>query len=309
MLATLLRRTASLALPVALLAAAPPLLSQSQDQAPLAPSSFLTLMGKSCAVRYISGSLDRAHHVLRRMEFVTSYFNEWSDVPVPIVGYVLTRDEWRRAELPTSYGVPLRSGPTAVFVPAAGDEGTVALWRRLLATDRLPMVPGVPLVGTAEQAATMALADVSLQVELARGFVQRARLLGREAWIGEVSAHVAALTVFDLLERDRVPEINATYRDLGVRLGGEAAYALQSFLPAFMARDDDTLDQWLWFQSQFQRAAVMIHDKDGKKSVKKLVQLSEQGRGQILAPDLLERYPDLQSWLLTTFAPAPASHQ
>ena len=276
-------------------------------QEALAPSSFLTLFGKGCAVRYTSGSLDRAHHILKRLELLTYYFNLWNDVPTPTAVYVLFREEWERVGFATDYGIPLRSSPTAIFAPAVGDDGTVSLWRQLLATERLPLVPGVPLIGTAEHAASLALADVLLQVEASRGFVQRAHLLGREAWIGEVVAHVSAVTIFFMYERPELPEITTAFAAMGETLGGESAFGGSDFAPGLAAQGGEELRKWLWFQAQFHRGALIIFEKDGKKAIKKLRRLSDKSGGLVPLPALLERYPDLRPWLDSSFASASAT--
>ena len=177
-------------LPVLLLLAAAPAAGQVELIEPdlkAGPDQFqelVTLYGQGCAVRYGNGALDRAHWVLRRLELLTSYFNKWSEVPVPTAVFVLDRSLWQRAGYSTPYGFPLRIGPNIVLAPALGDDLTVRMWKRILGVERLPMNSGRPVVGTAEQAATLSLGDVLLQSEASRGFTQRAGLLGDQAWVG-----------------------------------------------------------------------------------------------------------------------------
>ena len=92
---------------------------------------LVTLYGQGCAVRYGTGGLDRAHWVLRRLELLTSYFNKWSEIPVPTAVFVLDRDLWQRAGYTTPYGFPLRIGPNIVLAPAV--ESTAAFPERAAA--------------------------------------------------------------------------------------------------------------------------------------------------------------------------------
>ena len=268
----------------------------------LSTAGFLTLDGAGCAVRFAPGALDRAHHLLRRLELVTFHLNRWNDVPVPTAVLLLTREEWRKAGLPGEYGVPIRVGPTTVISPAQGDSGTVALWTDLLGTSRLPMVFGTPLRGTAAEAATMALSDVFLQIETARGFVQRAGLLGSEAWIGELAAHTAALVVFKTHEKDRLPEIAATFERLGTRLAGSRAL-WSDFQPTLNLGTRAEVEKWLWFQARFHEGARIVLFKDGKGAVGKLQKMSKKGSGVLGRDELERRYPALRDWLASSFAP------
>lgn len=260
-----------------------------------AGDSFLTLSAGACAVRFRSGALDRAHHVLRRLDLVTRQLNEWSEVPVPLAVYLLDRPGWSEIGLRGIYGVPVRTGPTAVALAAEGDTGTVAMWRKLLEASAVPLVPGVPLRGTAEEAGTLAIADVLLQVEAARGFVQRAGLLGERAWIGEVAAHTAALALFDKHERSRRPEIDALFRRLAETLGRDGAFPLDSFSPTPEPRDEAELRRWLWYQATFFEAADVLVTRYGRKAVPRLLKLAGDG-GVLREAELLAQVPELGAW-------------
>lgn len=271
-----------------------------------AADDFLTLTGAGCAVRFSPGALDRADHLLRRLQLVTRQLNRWSDVPVPTAVFAVTRDEWEDAGLPGTYGIPIRVGPTTLVTAAAGDPGTVELWSRLLGARPLPMVFGTPLRGTAEEAATLALADVLLQVETARGMTQRSGLLGDEAWIGELSAHVAALVMFRLFEPNRLPEIADTFDLLDVRLQDLRRARPAAFHPALNLGSPEQLESWLWFQAKFHQGARILLDKDGKGAVSKLKKMSKKAGGALRRADLERRYPELGEWLSRGFGLARA---
>jgi hypothetical protein len=265
---------------------------------------FLTLSAGACAVRYRSGGLDRAHYVLRRLDLVTRQLNDWSEVPVPVAVYLLERSGWSQVGLQGVYGVPVRTGPTAVALAAEGDSGTVALWRALLEADAVPLVPGVPLRGTTEEAATLAIADVLLQVEAARGFVQRAGLLGDRAWIGDVVAHVAAVSIFQKHERSRLPEIAALFRRLRETTARGGGYSLDSFSPGPGPRDESELRRWLWYQAAFFEAAHSLVERHGRKAVPRLQKLA--GDRRILREaELLAEFEELSAWRQRLAAEAP----
>lgn len=274
-----------------------------------APKHFqglVTIYGQGCAVRYGAGALDRAHWVLRRLELLTSYFNKWSDVPVPTAVFVLDRELWQRAGYSTPYGFPLRIGPNIVLAPAQGDDLTVRMWKRILGVESLPMVTGRPLVGTAEHAATLSLGDVLLQSEAARGFIQRASLLGNEPWIGDLIAHVAATVVFEDHEGPRMPDIDSMFDRMGQRLSRSGS-KLGDYTPLLAFGSEEEVRRWLWFQARLHQGAKVILEKDGRKSVRKLVQISRKDGGELRADQLFDRYPELKAWAQSFPASSPTA--
>ncbi len=280
------------------------LIEPELKQAPRQFEDLVTIYGQGCAVRYGGGALDRAHWVLRRLELLTSYFNKWSDVPVPTAVFVLDRDLWKRAGYSTPYGFPLRIGPNVVLAPAVGDELTVNMWKRILGVDRLPMIAGTPVVGTAEQAATLSLGDVLLQSEAARGFIQRAGLLSQQAWVGDLMAHVAAAVVFHTHESQRLPEIDSMYARMQSRLQ-RSGRRLADYSPLLALGTEEQMRQWLWFQAQLHAGANIVLAKDGRKAMKRLLQLVKKN-GELRPELLFDRYPELRDWA-RDFPPTPAS--
>lgn len=297
-------RLITLALCLLAWASAPPgaLAQETLPDAPsqrLGPVSFATLAGERAAVRYTPGALDRATHVLRRLEVLAYHFGKWSDMSTPLAVYVLGRPEWREAEVRFPYGLPLSPGPTAILAPALGDDGTVAMWQKRIGT--LPRVQGRPLIGTAEHVATLAIADILLQVEASRSFARRGGLVGTEPWIAEVAAHVAAQTVFLEHERERVAEIDQLFHRFGALLDEEGndsgGLPLAGYSPLLPLAGDRGLDRWLWYQSRFHRGALIVLERHGRGAIKKLLRMSERTGGGLRQDQLLARYPALAAWL------------
>lgn len=287
---------------IALLCAAPgssPALAQEAPPAApprrLGPGAFATLAGERAAVLYTPGALDRATHVLRRLEVLAYHFNTWSEMPSPIAVYVLGRVEWEEAEVRIPYGLTLAPGAAAILAPALGDDGTVELWRERLGT--LPQVSGWPLIGTAEHVATLVIADVLLQVEASRGFVRRSRLVGTEPWIGEVMAHLAATTVFLEHERERMAQIDELFDHFGLRQDAAGGLPLVGYSPLLPIGGSEGLDRWLWYQSRFHRGAQIVVERDGQQAMKRILKMSQDNGGGLRKEELLARYPALVAWL------------
>lgn len=147
----------------------------------------------------------------------------------------------------------------------------------------------------------MAIADVLLQVETARGFVERTGMQGRQYWVGEVVSHAVAQLLFDKHESRKAKEIEATFRRLGERLGGSRAHPASQYRP-LPVEGEQGLDRWLWFQSQFYDGARLLTRKKGPKIVKRLLKWAEESGGLLSGTQLLEHFPELGGWHETAFA-------
>lgn len=258
---------------------------------------FLTISGQRAAVGFLPGGLDRADHVLRRLDNLTAFFRRWSpELPVPMSAYLVDRAHWKEIGLPGLYGLPLRTSPSSVFVPAGGDEELVRMWRSALGLDILPMVPGVPVVGTPEEAASLALADVLMQTEAARGYAVAARLQGRAGWVQEAAAHVAALVAFRQTEPQRTDELRDFFARLRSRMGGPKRYDAEHFSQALQRGQEEEIKAWLWYQGVFFAAAEVIVKKDGKRAIQRLLKLRAANGRSLSDAALLKRYPGLRDW-------------
>lgn len=255
---------------------------------------LLRLPGDRAQVRYTPGSLDRAANLQSRLERVARYFERWAGFKQEISAYVISREEWAQAQFNIPYGVPLRVGRTSLAAPAMGDEGTVDLWVGLL-SGILPSVPGVPLRGTPQEAATMAMADVVTQLQAAEILVDEMALSGDAFWVRGLLSHVVSLSLVGKLEPGRTRDLDAMYR-LVAEERGERVMSARDY------GDDISLEDWLWFQAQFHAGAKLIVAKEGAgDAVGRMLKLRKKNRG--LSGDLLLRkYKPLHEWFFSSFA-------
>ncbi len=266
---------------------------------------FQSITQGGAAVGFLPGSLDRAHHVLARLDNLATYFKRWQPkLAVPMIAYAVDRARWKEIGLPGLYGLPLRTSPSAVFVPATGDSEVVRMWRSALGVSTLPMVPGVPVTGTPEEAASLALADVLMQVEAARGFAVGAKLQGNDDWIQEVVAHVAALIAFRQTEPLRAAELNDLFTRLRDRMGGQHRFDAEHFSQSLLQGDESQVRAWLWYQGVFFAAAEAIVEKDGKRAIARMLKLRKAHGRMLGSAALLKRYPELRAWRSRWFKPA-----
>lgn len=269
-----------LSLLVALLAA------PSAARAEINMHSLLTLHGEPCSVRYTPGALDRAAHLQVRLQTLAHDYTRWGSRGYDFQGYVLSPEDWAAAGLAKPYGLPERAGPRALAAPAWGDEQSVALWKRLLGGPLPWTAEGMPIRGTAEEAASLQLADVVLQTETARIFVAEENLRGEEPWIAELTAHAVALQAFASHEEVRLLEIQQVYDDLSA-----AGLPALASCPAASKTDAAALA----CGAKFHSGARILLAKSGLKTVRVLTKLAKKhGLSQAT---LVKEYPALAEWV------------
>ena len=267
----------------------------SQDVIP--DNTFLPLHGDFSAVGFLPGHLDRAHHFLRRLDLITGNFNKWSDVSVPVVAYLVDREQWHDMKMPGLFGIPIRTGPTAVVVPSAGDTETVRMWRSILGVDQLPLSSGVPLRGSADEATSLAVIDVLAQIEAARGFVQRAGLLGDAVWVGEVNAHLTARVLFMEHEPQKLAEIDFIFDQIYASYGGDRQHGHAEFRPDLVVGEVSEIEVWLWFQGAYARGARIAANQRGRKAIKAVLKQSRKAGGALTAAEMRRLFPGLDAWM------------
>ena len=260
------------------------------------PNSYLLLPlpGERTVFRYTPGSLDRAANLQSRLELELRAFHRWIGSTLQIDVYVLSREEWEQAGYDIAYGLPLRVGRASLAAPSLGDDGTVALWSELL-EGVLPRVVGVPLRGTPQQAATMALADFVAQLQTAEILVDEAGLAGDQHWVRGLVTHIANLDFVRRHEPARLGDLDGMYA-LFSREHAPRTQSARDYVPELGLRD------WLWFQAQFHAGAKTVLDKTGKGALKKLRKLGKKDGGLLRGERLLKEFKDLEAWFQQTFA-------
>lgn len=254
----------------------------------------LDLPGVATSVRYVPGALDRAAHVQDRFELLTQDFSSWSKRRVPLAIYVVGRDGWESVIDDTPYGLAASFGGGLV-VAARGDDATVALWRRLLGGP-LPTPAGLPLGSTPEEVASLALCDLTAQVEGARVLLRSAGIAFDSDWLAEVTAHAVALSTFARYETSRLDEIRGVFAALSRARGTAAAF------PVPGALEELSLDDRLWYMSTFFHAADRMFELDGPRTARRVLKLARKNEGRLREADLFRLYPPLEAWRTASFA-------
>ena len=246
-------------------------------------AQLLLLSDDASEVLYVPGTLDRAAHVELWLRSLAVGAARRTRHPARVVGVVLGRDEWQQARLPCPYGVPCRAGVRVLALPAAGDAGTVALWQGLIGT--LPQLGGTPLMGTAEEAASLAPADAFASLIASRDLVTAAGFAGDEPWIIDLLAHAVSLDAAQQSRTGRDADLD------GFWAGVRRRYGPQGIEPA------DALAAELRRQAKLYFAAQTLLGAEGKVPVRALHKLQEKGGGRLRAADLRAAWPNALSGL------------
>ena len=237
-------------------------------------------------VRYTPGYLDRAEHVLRRLDLGVAYLQQVAKITMSVSAVVLPRELWEESGVSNPYGTPSVVGGSIIAVPAMGDRETVRLWKQWLGSE-LPELKGRPLRGTAEGASSLALADLLLQRDLAAMFVRRAGLAGTEPWIRGIMTHLSALTLFGRYEASRLLQIETVYGHM------------ESHLPVLLevAGDRDMqMERWLLTQAGYFRGALTVFEAHKGKALKLALKATKKGE-PLNRPTMLKLYPELGEWV------------
>lgn len=261
------RLLAALALSAALAAALPAGLAA---QGPL-----LTLGGRHVTVRYTPGALDRADHVQRRYTLLARDFGPKNAAGPVLLVELMSAPEWRAAGLPEPFGLPAIGASGSLVLPAWGNAESVATWRLLLA-GRLPRIDGTPLRGSAEEAASLAAADLLGELEASRLLLAVQRLSGDRPWVDDLLAAALAASAFQRYEAPRWPEIRALFDRLA--RAGDPRLAERLRCAAYL------------------EAAARIGEEAGKLPARPLLKMAAKKKGPLAAQRLLEAYPWLAEW-------------
>ncbi len=258
--------------------------------------NLVQLRGQRVTVHYTVGALNRAAHVQKRFEDMTTEFKSWGGQPTLTVVYLISRLEWEEADLEEPFGLPGNMGISQVALGSWGDDGSIELWEGLTGRD-LPPIPATPMRSTPQEAASLWLGDLVAQVEVARGLLETSGFYGDEPWVDDLLAQLVALSASQAYERLQMPQIARFWLALSQQGGGPGARPLSA------RRKATTPAEELWYQAQFYEGAQIIAEAEGKAAPKKILKPAKKGNGRISGRDLLGRYPALGAWLATSFAP------
>ena len=241
-------------------------------------AQLLLLSDDASEVLYVPGTLDRAAHVELWLRSLAVGAARRTRHPARVVGVVLGRDEWQQARLPCAYGIPCRAGVRVVALPAAGDAGTIALWQGLIGA--LPQLGGTPLMGTAEEAASLAPADAFAGLVTSRDLVVAAGFAGDEPWVVDLLAHAVSLDAARQSRSGRDADLDGFWESV------RRHYGPQGVEPA------DEMGAELRRQAKLYFAAQTMLGGEGKVPVRALHKLQEKGGGRLRAADLRAAWPN-----------------
>ena len=290
--------------------AAPPSSAQREPLPPPAPpsaaaagtaaagpdfSDLLSLTGPAVEVRYAPDALDRAARIQMQLVAVRHALARLTRAPLDWTGVLLDAHRWNAAGLEMPWGLPERLGAGTFLLPAAGDDASVAMARRLVGA-QLPKVEA-PLVGSEQQAASLVVADTLVELDLARAFVESARLSGDEPWVSGVLVALVARYSWEGTEPQRMLEIVGLFDRMAALRGGPRARRLADYRGG-LPYDDD-----LWYQAQFVRGADAIWVAEGARGTAHLLKRLARDGVAARRSDLEKRYPALLDWEHAAFAP------
>jgi hypothetical protein len=237
---------------------------------------LMELPGVRVHVRYSGGSLDRAANLQRRFEWMLEAVSRWSHTAVGLQLTVVDREGWAvivGERVP--YGVPALAADGTVVVPAHGGPDTVALWHDNLGLS-LPRVQGKPLVGTPEDVASLAIADLMAELEVAHVMLAQAGIHGASPQIDALLTMTTAWDAWYRFESDRLPEIE--------RILSQLASNPHANAPPFA---------WFAAAARTLPAARRIVEASGHRPMRRLAKLAQHGDGSVSACALLDEFKGL----------------
>jgi len=259
-------------------------------------SNLLVLPGTEVEVRYAPDALDRAARLQMRLDALHKGYARLLRTPLRWKGMVLDAERWRRAGLGVPWGLPGRLGSDTFVAPARGDAESVARMRRLLG-GALPTAAETPLFGTDEEAASLEVSDVLLQLDLARSFVATGRIWGDAPWVTGVLVHLAARYGWEGTEPQRVLAIVSLFDRMAAVRGGAGAHRLDDY------RDGLPFEVDLWYEAQFVRGADAIWVAEGSRGTARLLKKLARSGEPARRSELEGSYPALLAWERSAFAP------
>jgi hypothetical protein len=258
-------------------------------------TGLINLPGDLVTVRYSAGNLDRAARAQFLLEPMVRVLNRWSGANVVLSVYTLTQEEWRLAQIPVAFGVPVRIGRTGLALPAEGNDEVVRLWSQLKVSLPASQLVGSGAMTTPQHASSLLMADQLSMVLVGEIYTDHLRLQTNEPWLRGLISHVIA----DNYLRKENPEM---HRDLEQLYSGVQHQRAPRALAASDYRTDIGLADYLWFHAQFFQGAQILLRDEGRGSIKKMRKLTRRGDGILLSATLMDEYKDLRAWFGEAFS-------
>ena len=247
---------------------------------------LLELPGREAWVRYTPGALDRAAHVQEWLRLLALEGAKATGEPRRLGAFVLDRREWESTDLQAPYGAPRALGEGRVVLPAYGDDGTVAFWRRYQPRG-LPGLGGMPLRGTEAEASSLFVSDHLALLETARQLVEYGDTRGETAWIQELLAHAFLLQALHPEVGGRVRWMDEFWEQITAAVGDPGT--LSSYGSGL------TFDEWLGHQAAIYRLARAMEAEESRFMglYDRFRKLGRKGGGVLTQEGLKKRYGDL----------------
>jgi hypothetical protein len=259
---------------------------------------LLLLHGRYCEVFYTPGTLDRAAALQQRLdvfvEAVMGMVPKQAGLLIPRLR-VLDSERWQAAGIERPWGLPGEVGELEFAVPATGDPATVELARRLTG-GVLPALPGEPLIGTADEAASLVVADAVLQAELGGAWARAAGIRGERPWIEGLVGHAVARLAWEQTDPGGMPAIADLFDRIAARRGGGGARPLGDY------RHDLAVEERLAFDADLLRGADLLWVKKGNTGLRRWLAASARSGLRLSEADLRNLAPGLNRWIDEGFA-------
>ncbi len=259
---------------------------------------FLPLVTNFGTVLYPPAYLDRASAVMDRLQLTGVELYIWSKNAVKVDLLVFDLAGWQKRFPDRLFGLPARVSPTSIAVAANGTPGTVRVWGMLLGRP-VPPAPGRPILGTSEQAMTLILCDIMLQLELGKIYAEQVGYgEGSARWPIDVMAHLTAIAFLDSHDVGQLRIYDDLFATWGEDPGPHSLESLEEGLP---------LAKQLWYQARFREAAALIREEDASHAISRIGRKMRKRKEREPAEVILDLYPELEGWLESAFGVPPVN--
>jgi len=259
-------------------------------------AGLLELRGQQLTVLYPGDHLDRAALLQMRLDRLSRAYDSLTRAPLPWRFALVGRERWERLAPGRPWGWPIRL-PGPLFLAAAGGDSALVAEATELLGGAPPDPGGDPLVATREEAGSLVVFDLLLDLETARAFAAAARLSGDEPWIAPLVTQLALRYAWEVGEPGTLLPRVALFDRIAAAHGGARAHRLADYRPGL----DPLVD--LWFEAQFLRGADVVWVERGRRGVSRLLDRWADVGQPIRRADLEERFAGLAAWEAASFAP------